>query len=154
MTHEKVTWLNTCILLLFNWGLNSPVPVNLLTPMYGISSWKPIHQVRASLRALLYIFVTRDLLEASFFQLSLSPTVVINCVTLSGPSGLNDGGDQEEDASHEGGEGQPDGPLWQLWAGQLGLFFHFVEFSIQHRYLAKKTWSGVLQHDNVRERRS
>ena len=52
-----------------------------------------------------------DLLEASFFQLSLSPTVVINCVTLSGPSGLNDGGDQEEDASHEGGEGQPDGPL-------------------------------------------
>ena len=101
-----------------------------------------------------------DLLEASFFQLSLSPTVVINCVTLSGPSGLNDGGDQEEDASHEGGEGQPDGPLWQLWAGQLGLFFNFVEFSIQHKvyvidmYLAKKTWSVVLQLHKVRERRS
>ena len=77
-----------------------------------------------------------DQLEASFFQLSLSPTVVINCVTLSGPSGLNDGGDQEEDASHEGGEGQPDGPLWQLWAGQLGLFFNFVEFSIQHRHVS------------------
>ena len=37
--------------------------------------------------------------------------VVLLCALAAGLSQLCDGGDQEEDAGDEGGEGQPDGPL-------------------------------------------
>ena len=53
-------------------------------------------------------------------ELSSSPSALLSFNMLSFAVTRNQdhhGGHQEENAGHEGGEGQPDGPLWRLWAG-------------------------------------
>ena len=42
---------------------------------------------------------------------------LINLNILSIVSWPNHGGNQEEDAGYEGGEGQSDGQMWCLWTG-------------------------------------
>ena len=64
--------------------------------------------------------IFKDLLwNKSPFSNSIVPmcSATLVCALGAGLTQLCDGGDQEEDAGDEGGEGQPDGPLWQLRAG-------------------------------------
>ena len=67
--------------------------------------------------------------------------VVLLCALAAGLSQLCDGGDQEEDAGDEGGEGQPDGPLWQLRAGWRQLLISF-----EHRCESVLPNSGLFYH--------
>ena len=66
------------------------------------------------------IFILIFFKQITLFKLNCPDMLcaVLLCVLAAGLNKqLCDGGDQEEDAGDEGGEGQPDGPLWQLWAG-------------------------------------
>ena len=71
--------------------------------------WSPIWDLFASL----LIFLK----QTTLFQLNC-PNLLCAILLRVLAAGLNkqlcDGGDQEEDAGDEGGEGQPDGPLRQL----------------------------------------